>query len=119
MRKRIGNMNEPSLPQRLGDVLDAMPQHISERIINKKVLVSNLVKARTLLAHQIDRMETNNNVLYIWHLTEVLWGITVTYILGLLGFTSEEVDGIIKNKITMLNALHWIEEVSNNPTTKS
>ena len=119
MRKRIGNMNEPSLPQRLGDVLDAMPQHISERIINKKVLVNNLVKARTLLAHQIDRMETNNNVLYIWHLTEVLWGITVTYILGLLGFTSEEVDGIIKNKITMLNVLHWIEEVSNNPTTKS
>ena len=118
MRNRIGKMNEPSLPQRLGDVLDAMPKYISERIINEKVLIRNLVKARTLFAHQIDRMGKNNDVLYIWHLTEVLWAITVIYILGLLGFACEEIDGIMKNKITMLNALNWIEEVSSDRTTK-
>ena len=118
IRNRIGNMNEPSLQQRLGDVLDAMPRHISERIIDKKILVSNLVKARTLLAHQIDRMETNNNVLYLWHLTELLWGITTVYVLTLLNFPDSTIDDILKNKINMLNAFHWIEE-SSSPQTKS
>ncbi|MBU2831873.1 HEPN domain-containing protein [Acidithiobacillus ferriphilus] len=119
MRNRIGNMNDPSLRQRLGDVLDAMPQSVAGRIISKKVLLDNLINTRTLLAHHIDRPETNNDVLHIWNLTNVLWGITVIYMLGLLGFSSDQIDGIVKNKINMLNALHWIEEVSSKPSNKS
>ncbi|MBU2768682.1 hypothetical protein HAP94_21580 [Acidithiobacillus ferrivorans] len=119
MRNRIGGMNEPSLRQRLSDVLDAMPQCLSDRIIDRNIIVDNFINTRTLLAHQIDRSETDNDVLHIWHLTEVLWGITVIYMLGLLGFSSDQIDGIVKNKINMLNALHWIEEVSSNPSNNA
>lgn len=119
MRNRIGNMNDPSLRQRLGDVLDAMPQSVAGRIISKKILLDNLINTRTLLAHHIDRPETNNDVLHIWNLTNVLWGITVIYMLGLLGFSSDQIDGIVKNKINMLNALHWIEKVSSKPSNNA
>ena len=119
MRNRIGGMNEPSLRQRLSDVLDAMPQCLSDRIIDRNIIVDNFINTRTLLAHQIDRSETDNDVLHIWHLTEVLWGITVIYMLGLLGFSSDQIDGIVKNKINMLNALHWIEEVSSKPSNNA
>lgn len=117
IRNGVGRLIDPGLPKRLGDVLDLLPQNISERIVDKRVLIENLVKTRTLVAHHINRMEKKYNVLIVWHLTQVLWGITVVYVLLLLGFSDEEVDSIVKNKISLLNALHWLEEVSN-PATK-
>jgi hypothetical protein len=112
----VGRLNEPRLSQRLVDVLDVLPRGVSERIIDKQVLISNFIKTRTLVAHQIDRRKRCNNILFSWHVTQVLWGITVVYVLLSLGFSDEEVDSIIKNKIAMLNALHWLEEVSNQAT---
>ena len=116
MRERIGGMNEPSLSQRLNDVLDGMPPLIGDRIICKKVLIKNFVDTRTLISHHIQKKESEQNVLYTWHLTQVLWGITVIYVLQLLDFPSTIIDDIIISKIKMLNAFNWLEEVSNRPT---
>lgn len=115
MRNRIGNMNKPSLRQALHDVLNATQQHFSHRGINKDILVSNFLNYRTLLAHQIGHSEINDNVIFKWHLTEALWGITVIYMLKLLGFSDKSLKDIVENRRNMLNALNWIGEVSSKP----
>lgn len=115
LHRSSGRMKKAILRQRLSDVLDVIPKCLPLHVHDKDILVKNFKDYRTLLAHQIGHSEINDNIIFKWHLTLVLWGITVLYVLKLLDFPDESLVDIVKYRRNMLNALNWIGEVSSKP----
>lgn len=95
------------------EIESVFPMQEEPIIADKYGLSKNIKDFRTRIAHHEKKGTSQlDNPLFAFRLTKVAWALTVIYCLIKLNFRAEQILMIIKGKISMLNALHWLDEVS-------
>lgn len=98
--------NEVNFRTRMSEIFDVALKYVE--INEADSIISRVVKLRNYFTHHPKNKEhLAQDVLDVWKVTQLLWGVFVVYILNKLGLDDAYIQDRINNALYLKNAFYW------------
>lgn len=104
--EKLSYANEVSFRTRMSEIFDVVLKYV--KINDANSIISRVVKLRNYFTHHPKSKEyLARDILDVWKITQVLWGVVVVYIFNRLGLDDAYIQDRINNALYLKNAFYW------------